>query len=123
MAQRQITSKLVTCKLTNTVTKNTIDLASIVRTINIYNSLEVMCTSGDIQVMDQGNMIEEYKLNGKEVIDLEIHLNDDSAGGSSKLTEEENVYKRRFFVYAIDSIVGEKDKYKYGYKNIIPLQE
>ena len=121
MAQRQITSKLVTCKLTNTVTKNTIDLASIVRTINIYNSLEVMCTSGDIQVMDQGNMIEEYKLNGKEVIDLEIHLNDDSAGGSSKLTEEENVYKRRFFVYAIDSIVGEKDKMAYVIRFITNL--
>ena len=30
MAQRQLTAKVVTCKLTNTVTKNTIDLSAII---------------------------------------------------------------------------------------------
>lgn len=113
MAERKSKSRLITCKLTNTVTKNTIDLLAVVRQINIYNSLEVMCTSGDIQIMDQGNMIEEYKLNGREILDLELHVNDNSTTGSSKLSEEENVYRRRFFVYAIDSIVGQNDQMAY----------
>lgn len=117
MASRQITSRVVVCKLTNTVTKNTIDISSIVRIINIYNSLEVMCTSGDIQVLDQGNMIEEYKLNGKEILDLEIHIND----SSNQLSEDENIYKRRFFVYAIDSIVGENDMMAYVIRFIDPF--
>ena len=113
MAERQSKSRLITCKLTNTVTKNTIDLINIVRQVNIYNSLEVMCTTGDVQVLDQGNMIEEYKLNGREILDIEIHANDTTAQGASNLSEDENVYKRRFFVYAIDSVVGQNDQMAY----------
>lgn len=108
MAQRSGTSKVVVCKLTNTITQQTIDLSSIVRGINIYNSLESMCTSGDLAVMDQGNMIEEYQLNGQEIIDIEIHINDEG-----NLSEDENIYKRRFFVFAIDSVTGEHDKMNY----------
>ena len=119
-ATRSGTTKIVTCAVTNN-TGSTIDITNILRGINIFNSLDSMVTSGWIEVLDQGNAIEEYSMNGQEVVDLEIHLNDDSETGSSKAGDDFNVYRRRFLVYAIEDLRVMTDQMMYRIKFIDPF--
>ncbi len=119
-ATRSGTTKIVTCAITNN-TGSTIDITNILRGINIFNSLDSMVTSGWIEVLDQGNAIEEYSMNGQEVVDLEIHLNDDAETGSSKAGDDFNVYRRRFLVYAIEDLRVMTDQMMYRIKFIDPF--
>jgi len=118
---RANSSRLVTCCITNVTTKTSVSLTAIARKIRIYNSLESMVTSGFVEVVDQGNAIQEYKLNGKEILDIEIHLNDNGSTGLSNSDSNWNVYKRRFLVYAIESIGVVIDQMSYKILFIDPF--
>ena len=115
------TSKVVTCSISNMATQSTLDLTSVMRGITIFNSLDVMATSGWLDILDQGNAIEEYSFNGKEIVDVEMHLNDQAATSSTKTSDDFNVYKRRFLVYAIENITAVKDQMMYRIKFIDPF--
>ena len=115
------TSLVDTCSLTNMVSQNTIDLKNVVRGISIFNSLDVMLASGWVDILDQGNLIEEYQLNGQEFIDIKLQLNNNTASGSSTASTDFNEYRRRFFVYAIENIQALKDQMAYRIKFIDPF--
>ena len=99
----------------------TLDLRMVLRGISIFNSLDSMVTSGYIDVLDQGNAIAEYSLNGKEILDVKIHLRNEDANGASGLSDDFNVYSRRFLVYAIDTIGVAKDQMTYRIRFIDPF--
>lgn len=119
--KRVETSLVSTCCITNMATQNTVDLRNIIRGITIFNSLDVMLASGWIDVMDQGNLIEQYQLNGQEFVDLKLQLGGDTASGSSTASPNFNEYRRRFFVYAIENIYAVKDQMFYRIKFIDPF--
>jgi len=112
---RSGTVKIETCNIINMATQNVLDIRSIARRITICNSLDVMTTSGWLEVLDQGNAIEEYSMNGQEILDISITLNADA--GSSDL----NSYKRRFLVYGIENIAAMKDQMVYKILFIDPF--
>ena len=72
---RSGTVEIKLCNIVNTMKGDVLDIRNIIRRITICNSLDVMTTSGWIEVLDQGNAIEEYSMNGKELIDLHIIVN------------------------------------------------
>ena len=116
------TSQVVTCSISNMATQSTIDVIGILRGITIFNSLDVMAASGWIDVLDQGNAIEEYSFNGKEIIDIEIHLDKHEATANlSNASDDFNIYKRRFLVYAIENITVIADQMMYRIKFIDPF--
>ena len=118
-APRSVSTRVATCSITNVATQKTIDVLKITRGISIFNSLDVMATSGWIEVMDQGNAIEEYEFNGQEILDLEIVLNEE--GYKSAGNSDFNVYKRRFFIYAIEDIAAMINQMVYRIKFIDPF--
>lgn len=115
------TSSVEVCSITNMASSTTLDLRMVLRGISIFNSLDSMVTSGYIDVLDQGNAIAEYSLNGKEILDVKIHLRNEDANGASGLSDDFNVYSRRFLVYAIDTIGVAKDQMTYRIRFIDPF--
>lgn len=117
-APRTESTKIATCSITNMATQKTIDILKATRGITIFNSLDVMATSGWIEVFDQGNAIEEYEFNGQEIFDLEIILNDEGFKGGN---DSFNKYRRRFLIYAIEDIAAMTNQMVYRIKFIDPF--
>ena len=120
-ASRTNTSLLRICTLTNVDSSMSLDICPVVTSVCIFNSLDSMITSGWVDVHDQGNAIEQYKFHGKEIIDIELNLNNPGGGTASDASDDFNRYSRRFFVYAIDSITAIRDKMTYRIKFIDPF--
>ena len=112
---RSGTVEIKLCNIVNTMKGDVLDIRNIIRRITICNSLDVMTTSGWIEVLDQGNAIEEYSMNGKELIDLHIIVNQNASSSDA------NEYKRRFLVYGIENIVAMKDQMSYKILFIDPF--
>ena len=117
---RTSSAKIEVCSVTHVPSSTTIDLRSVTKAINIFNSLDSMVTSGYIDVFDQGNAIEEFKFNGKEIIDIEIHIGTQGASGAAGGSDF-NVYSRRFIVYAIDNVAASTDQMTYRIRFVDPF--
>lgn len=85
--------------LTNWNLNESYDLRNIFTSLNIYSSIDGILTSGDITVSEQGNLISQCPIDGREFIEIEF----------CSLEGQYESFHRLFFVYAVDSLEESND--------------
>lgn len=100
---RSHSCKLELLHITNFKSDTTYDIRGVFNELNIYSSIDGVITSGDVSIIEQGNLIDLLPLDGREFIEICFNSDDDKY----------DPFHRLFFIYAVDNILEVKDKRHY----------
>ena len=90
-------------KVFNDTEDNTYDLRSVFKELNIYSSFNDIITTGDVSIVEQGNLVEKMPIEGNEYIEIEFNT----------LKNCYDTFHRVFFVYSVDTLVELNDVRSY----------